>query len=367
MVFIWNESKWVRDPMGDPVIVLFARDTETGKAMQFGVKNFVPYFYAPADEVDRPDGDNDTYLGLDDSDILAMCDYDREDIEKSSERCLSCYGDEIVRINVSSPDQVPYERSLYSKTFDADILFDMRYLIDKGISYAFDKDLNPVEYSGDYLPRIVYWDIEVRSPKDIIPDPKYPVWPIVLISACDSYTGEVKVFSWGIPQVRDSQVCCNGERDMMVQFAQWIAKIDPEIVTGWYSDGFDIPYYVDRSRLLKVYVHKYFSRIDGEYFTYGNMPGRMIPDMMEYFKDWSKPMGKLETYGLKAIVKKFLGYEYDNLGGDIDQQMREEKWEELVKYSEKDALVLKELDDHIGLYAFYENLRKVMGVKLTDV
>ena len=367
MVYIWNESKWIKDPMGDPVIVLFARDTDTGRATQIGVKNFIPYFYAPSDEVNRPDGDIDTCDTIDDSDIIAMCDYDIEDIKQSSENYLSCFGDSITRVEVSSPDQVPYVRSLYSKTFDADILFDMRYLIDKGISYAFDKDLNPVEYSGDYLPRIIYWDIEVRSPHDIIPDPRDPIWPIVLISACDSYTGDVKVFSWGMPKVRDSQVCCRDERDMISQFARWVAEIDPEIVTGWYTDGFDIPYYVDRSRLLKVYVHKYFSRIDGEYFTYGNMPGRMIPDMMEYFKDWSKPMGKLETYGLKAIVKKFLGYEYDNLGGDIDQQMREEKWEELVKYSEKDATVLKELDDHIGLYAFYENLRKVMGVKLTDV
>lgn len=364
MVYIWNESKWIKDPMGNPVIVLFARDTETGEAVQIGVKNFVPYFYAPADEVNRPDGDIDEDLDI--SDIISMCDYDKEDIEQSSERCLSCYGDEIVRVDVSSPDQVPYVRSLYSKTFDADILFDMRYLIDKGISYAFDKDLKSVQYKGNYLPRIIYWDIEVRSPKDIMPDPKNPIWPIVLISGCDSYSGEVKVFSWGMPQVRDSQVCCRDEKDMIVQFAKWVKKIDPDVFTGWYTDGFDVPYYIDRCRELKVYIHKYFSRIDGEYFTYGNIPGRMIPDMMEYFKDWSKPMGKME-YGLKVVVKKFLGYEYDNLGGEIDQQMRDGKWEELVKYSEKDALVLKELDDHIGLYAFYENLRRVMGVKLTDV
>lgn len=353
--FIWIESTWFKDPEGLPVIMIIARDTETDELVKLGIKDVIPYFYALADEVES----------------------------ETQPIIQSCYGDPIQRVNVTTPDQVPYERSRFLKTFDADILFDMRWLIDHNISYAFDEDLNPVKYDNIYVPRTLFFDIEVRSPPSIIPDPRNPIYPVVIISTCDSWTGEVKVFSWGIPDVQLNDIVIQvkgedvqikdvehiphkSEHSMFKSWADYIALLDPDIVTAWYGLGFDNPYITGRTRLLKVYIHKQLSRILDQYASDKHWPGRIVIDMMEYFKDWSKPMGKFDSYKLKFIAKELLKFEYDNEGGNIDQLFKDQEWEKLLTYSMKDAWVLKALDDHTGLIKFYEGLRKVAGIKFQD-
>ncbi|MCK4518387.1 hypothetical protein KAT92_06425 [Candidatus Babeliales bacterium] len=353
--FIWIESTWFKDPEGLPVIMIIARDTETDELVKLGIKDVIPYFYALADEVES----------------------------ETQPVIQSCYGDPIQRVNVTTPDQVPYERSRFLKTFDADILFDMRWLIDHNISYAFDEDLNPVKYDNIYVPRTLFFDIEVRSPPSIIPDPRNPIYPVVIISTCDSWTGEVKVFSWGIPDVQLNDIVIQvkgedvqikdvehiphkSEHSMFKSWADYIALLDPDIVTAWYGLGFDNPYIAARTRLLKVYIHKQLSRILDQYASEKHWPGRILIDMMEYFKDWSKPMGKFDSYKLKFIAKELLKFEYDNEGGNIDQLFKDQEWEKLLTYSMKDAWVLKALDDHTGLIKFYEGLRKVAGIKFQD-
>ena len=108
------------------IIAVLYRMLRSKEVKRFGIKGFKPYFYV-ADET----GD-----------------------------MLSCYGDRIRKVEVGLPTDVKKQRMRYEKTFDADVLYDMRYVIDKGIYYGFDDELNPVDVPV-MEPRICYFDIEV--------------------------------------------------------------------------------------------------------------------------------------------------------------------------------------------------------------
>lgn len=319
--------------MGKPIVVLFARDVETKEVKRFGIKGFKPYFYV-ADET----GD-----------------------------MLSCYGDKIRKVEVGLPTDVKKQRMKYEKTFDADVLYDMRYVIDKGIYYGFDDEFNPVDVPV-MEPRICYFDIEVASPPEIFPNVKDAKYPIVLVSWYDGYTEECGVISLGGRQVRENQVVVGSEREVLETFARIVKERDFDIVTGWNSETFDVPYIMKRARKCNADV-KGLSRMESRPPDERRWLGRTRIDMLDLFKDWSKPIGKQVSYKLKAIVKQpqFGGFTYPEQGAHIQQLMEEDRWEELVEYSFNDVKALRILDKKIGLFMFYEQLRKLVGVKFSDL
>lgn len=331
--YVWWDGTWVRDTMGKPIVVLFARNVETKEVKRFGIKGFKPYFYV-ADET----GD-----------------------------MLSCYGDRIRKVEVGLPTDVKKQRMRYEKTFDADVLYDMRYVIDKGIYYGFDDELNPVDVPV-MEPRICYFDIEVASPPEIFPNVKEAKYPVVLVSWYDGYTEECGVISLGGRQVRENQVVVGSEREVLETFARIVKERDFDVVTGWNSETFDVPYIMKRARKCNADV-KGLSRMESRPPDERRWLGRTRIDMLDLFKDWSKPIGKQVSYRLKAIVKQpqFGGFTYPEQGAHIQQLMEEDRWEELVEYSFNDVKALRILDKKVGLFMFYEQLRRLVGVKFSDL
>lgn len=319
--------------MGKPIVVLFARDVETKEVKRFGIKGFKPYFYV-ADET----GD-----------------------------MVSCYGDRIRKVEVGLPTDVKKQRMRYEKTFDADVLYDMRYVIDKGIYYGFNEKFEPVDVPA-MEPRICYFDIEVVSPPEIFPNVKDNKYPIVMISWLDGYTDEYGVITVGGRLVDERQVVVGSEKELLEAFAELVATRDFDIITGWNSDDFDIPYVMRRAVKIKADVSG-FSRLTNKVPDERKWTGRHLVDMLKLFKDWSKPMGKQASYRLKTIVKQeqFGGFAYPEQGAKIQLLIDENRWEELVEYSLNDVKALRVLDKKVGLFMFYEQLRRLVGVKFVDV
>ena len=331
--YVWWDGTWVRDAMGAPVVVLFARDVDTKEVKRFGIKGFKPYFYA----------------------------------EDSDGEYISCYGDKIKKVVCGLPTDVKKLRGKYPKTFDADILYDMRYTIDRGIYYGFDEAFNPIDVPA-MEPRICYFDIEVRSPPEIFPEVKAAKYPIVLVSWYDNYTEQCGVISLGGRQVTDNQLIVGSERELLEEFAKLVNKLDPDIITGWNSEKFDVPYIMKRARGCNADIRG-LSRMSSRPPDEKRWLGRTRLDMLEVFKDWSKPIGKQSSYRLKTIVKQeqFGGFTYPEQGAHIDELIEADRWEDLVEYSLNDVRALRRLDQKVGLVMFYEMLRQLVGVKFADL
>lgn len=329
--YVWLTGYHVNDVDGSPICVVVGRDTKTREVKQFGVMDFKPYFYAA-------DSNGDL---------------------------LSCYGDKIKKVICEHPSQIRNKREDYDKTFEADILYDMRYVIDKGIYYGFDDKMQPVELTDVVMPRILYFDIEVIVPETEGIDVENPAHPICAISCLDSYTQETTIFTLNYELVDGyNQENFVSERDMLQAFAEYVDLYDYDVITGWYSEGFDIPYIMNRAKRIGADISK-FSRTKHIPPNPFRFPGRIRVDMYEFFKDWSKPMGQLPTYDLK-YVSCLAGFSYKDYGDKIEQMIEEKRFKELLDYSTYDVAALALIDEHYGLMRYHEALRKLVGIKLDD-
>lgn len=329
--YVWQNALWSR--LGsEPAIYVWSRDTETLKCKRFVIKGFKPYFF-----IDDPDGE-----------------------------FINCFGGKISKVECKTPDEVPIKRKQYEErgliTYDADILFEMRYLIDKGITYGHNEKLKPVDVEAPITPRVVYYDIEVDIPEGEPIDPTLNKYPIVAISVLDSYTDKAKVFTSSRKKVHDKQVPCDNEQGVLRSFIEYISDTDPDIMTGWNNLSFDAPYIINRCSVNGVATN-HLSRMGWPIKDPRRISGRSHIDMLEFFRDWSKPMGQMPTYGLKYISKTFAGFEYEDYGERVQTLVANGEWETLVNYSVNDVYALQKIDKKANLIGYHENLRRICGIK----
>ena len=340
-----------------PIVVVFGRNVaDPNIVKQFNIGGFEPYFYAPADAIGHPRG-----------------------LKKiGGERIKDALGRDVIKITTDLPTDIPRFRQAYEWTDEADVLFDIRFMIDHKIKYGFRDNGDGTISSAEVdvlLPRIMFFDIEVRSPPEIVPDPKDPIFPIVSIQIGDSYTREIVVFTSGVPQIAADQRAYQDEGAMLVAVMEYIQQKNFDVLSGWYSNGFDIPYVINRLHVLGI-PSKKLTR-----FPFGyqrcraeprgrewliKIPGRQCLDMMGAFKKWYKAEGELEKYDLKSVAAKFVDFTYTDYGAHIDKLFNDREWEKFLQYCRNDVIALMKIDDKLKLFDFYEHLRMKTGVKLED-
>ena len=334
--YIWEESTYYERPNKKPMVLLFGRDTDTNEVKRFGVETYKPYFY----------------------------------ISNTNGKLLNCYGQKISKVEFDTLKEMRDARAIYKaqkvETFNSDIAFDYQFVIDKGIQYGFDEKLNPVE-TPVKMPRVMMYDIEVKIPSDKGIDETRDQYPIVAIGASDSYTNKRVIFTYGAGRtINETHTDFNSERELLVAFANYVHDVDPDILTGWSNLDFDEPYIRNRARLVKADISG-LSRLRSIYPSEFQLAGRSHPDMFLVFRDWSKPMGQLPSYGLKYVARTFCDFVYEEQGAHICELISEDRWEDLVEYLTNDIIALEKIDARFGLIKYHETLRKLMGVKMNDI
>ncbi len=109
------------------------------------------------------------------------------------------------------------------------------------------KDVND---SGRY--NILAVDIETYAKKREINPEKNPILMIGLYGKKRSKTYR-KVFTW--KKFKHAQTYIEQfttEKEMLEAFVTFVKKLSPDIITGYFTDGFDFPYISTRARLLDV-------------------------------------------------------------------------------------------------------------------
>jgi DNA polymerase I len=342
--YIWSGSTWTKQN-GKPVTILFGRDVDNPMVTKaIGLGNQRPYFYAPEDEV--------------------MGQRRRNEIVEVEEGYLDAFGRKVAKCYTVLPSDVPKVRGDFSFTCEADIVYDMRYLIDHKIYYGFNDKGDPVDVPM-MSPRTCEFDIEVNSPPDVMPTWEDPIWPINQIQVGDSYTGDIKVFTFGYDLVDPDQINFQTEEEVIRAFCHWVWDTDPDVLAGWNIIAFDIPYIIERARKLNVDISR-LSRWPSTYPTAQRFIGREIFDSYIFYKDWSKPKGQLPSYTLKYVVEHETGWTYTNQGDKIRSLVDRKDWTSLVDYGKNDVLALRKIHEETKIIEFYEALRRMTGIKLTD-
>jgi len=213
-----------------------------------------------------------------------------------------------------------------------------------------------------YPLRVFFWDIEIFSLEAAFPDPKEAKHPINLITVYDTMTQ--KYYSWGLKPYTSKEdnvvyTFCRKETELLLAFINFCDKNCPDILTGWNTEGFDIPYTMNRiNNLLGEEEAARLSPVRSIYYRENvamNKMGKMIDrwyirgvsnvDYMEVYKTFSQ--GDKESYALNYIG------EYEGVGGKTDiggtnlASLAESNWDLFVEYNIQDVRLLVKLEEKL--------------------
>ena len=154
---------------------------------------------------------------------------------------------------------------------------------------------------------------------------------------------------------------CKTEEELLGKFIEKFREINPDILVGWNSDYFDIPYLYFR-----------ISRVLGEEFANALSPIDVVKDESSWNRNGWLNIAGVESLDYMKLHKKFsfrdepsmrldaIGEKYVGLGkieydGNLDR-LFEDDIQKFIKYNFRDVEILKELDEKFEYIGLVKNL-----------
>ncbi len=365
-----------------PIVRIFGRSKD-GKSVCVFSKGYLPHFYAITQRKEEL-----LQRLAEVKDILEV-----KDVQKSTPQGYSTKQSDALKITLSIPRLVPEVRDKISDIatcYEADILFKDRFMVDHGIKgmdwirvegrkestsvvkcEAIEAEsLKPEESDEMAALKTLAFDIEVSGPRERIPSAD--IDPIIMIAFSFSHLHKgqktIVIASKSMPGAEG----CENEKAMLERFKETILEYDPDIITGYNINGFDLPYIIDRMR--KLGVRASFGRaLDAEVY-YKRMAtsvrvtatGRVIADAYQLIKK----AYHFKRYRLQDVSKEIL----KESKVDVDHKEIKPLWEsrnlddhrKLVEYNRQDAKLALDLLLKTNVLEKYIGLSRVSGVLLQD-
>jgi DNA polymerase elongation subunit (family B) len=224
------------------------------------------------------------------------------------------------------------------------------------------KDQNNDPNFSRFPLKIFYLDIETQS-NDGFPVPEKAKDPINLITVHDSITNSTH--TWGLAKSYSSkeESCvyhrCKDEQDLVLQFVDFWKSDYPDIVSGWNSENFDIPYIINR--FAKLFGQDFLQQLSpigqvrsrqifaddsfGKEVTKWSIGGVALLDYMKLYKTF-KP-GEKESFSLNYISELELGEGKIAYNATSLSQLSEEDWSTFVEYNIQDVHLLVKLEEKL--------------------
>jgi len=154
---------------------------------------------------------------------------------------------------------------------------------------------------------------------------------------------------------------CASEEELLSKFIEKFREINPDILVGWNSDYFDIPYLYFR-----------ISRVLGEDFANALSPIDVVKDESAWNRNGWLNIAGVESLDYMKLHKKFsfrdepsmrldaIGEKYVNLGkveydGSLDR-LFEDDIQKFIQYNFRDVEILKALDEKFEYIGLVKNL-----------
>ncbi len=343
---------------GKPIIQLYGRTTKDKRICVLD-EDFEPYFYVV--------GDIDVKV----LEALQQEDYKVVRVEKAKKN-LNEYETEALKVFVNIPKGVPVLKDLAKQlgadVYEYDILYTRRYLIDKGIV-----PLTLTEVEGEETPaqsrvpcikaknikpageetlqpKILAVDIETYNPENRIDTKKYPILMIGLHGKDFS-----RVITWKKFNTKEKYIeFVSSEADCLQRFVELVNDYGPDMLVGYFSDGFDLPYIVDRAKINKVKldIGLDYSNLEilGKTQKEAKITGIAHIDIFKFIRKVIARSLKTDTYTLDAVGKELVGETKHKV--DIEKFFKVwdqggEELEEYCKYNLQDCVLTYKLTEKI--------------------
>jgi DNA polymerase I len=246
--------------------------------------------------------------------------------------------------------------------YEADINYLNRFLIDT----YFNKEIEKENIRKCYI------DIETDMQYEL--DIEKTKNAILSITCYDNFTN--KYFNFAVKKDKIfrkdniSYYWFKDETDMLKKFISFIKTHDFDVILGFNSDNFDIPYIINRTELLKVNINNLGRLRENSYSVCRDKEfsnkifGRVCLDVLKMYKKISQ--NKEESYSLNYIAKKILGKEKDKYEGTLIDLYNND-FEKYIKYNIKDVELIVELDEKLKLIEYFDEIRRYAKCRFEDV
>ncbi|KAM8927098.1 DNA polymerase delta catalytic subunit [Pelodytes ibericus] len=234
--------------------------------------------------------------------------------------------------------------------------------------------------------RVLSFDIECAGRKGIFPEPEKD--PVIQIANMVLRQGERDPFIRNVftldtcSSIVGSQVLCFETEDALLKaWAEFVRIIDPDIITGYNIQNFDMPYLINRAQTLKVKTFPFLGRIpsiksvirDSSFQSKQmgrrenkviNTEGRVQFDLLQVLlRDY-----KLRSYTLNAVSYHFLQEQKEDVQHSIITDLQngnEQTRRRLAVYCLKDAYLPLRLLEKLMCVINYMEMARVTGVPLS--
>jgi DNA polymerase elongation subunit (family B) len=280
-------------------------------------------------------------------------------------------GEKLVKVTLRENTQAmkDYARTSFmqagAKLFESDVSWNDKLLTKcKGLKFSRTK-------------RVFFIDIET----DLCNTPANPAQPITAITVYDNFTDKYFVFVWQEGLINHQTLEDNkafmyhaDEVSMLKDFMRLFAYFKPDLVVGWYSNGFDIPYIYNRMKLLGLragmldetdsFYVKTKQRMNDVTFDISSKTIDFV-DLIDVVK---KAIHKQPaSYRLSDVSRFYLGQDYHKYEGGSPASWHDKKrLDDFLKYNLRDVELIVKLDKSIGLINYILTVQtEIAPIKLS--
>ena len=207
--------------------------------------------------------------------------------------------------------------------------------------------------------KVYFIDIETYSP-DEFPIPENPLHTVNIITIYDSIRKHF--YTWGIKpynKIKDNStyIYCKTEKELFTKFLCFLEADYPDILSGWNSEFFDIPYIVNR--IVKILGENEARRLSpintirprtflgkfGKEQTRWHIEGVSCVDYLDIYKRFCPVLR--ESYKLDNIGNTELGESKVDFGGTNLSNLADTNWDLFVEYNVQDVNLLVRLESKL--------------------
>ena len=210
------------------------------------------------------------------------------------------------------------------------------------------------------------WSIDIETTADNgFPNVDSPVEKLLVITLQDNHTKKITTFGLGqftpgeeTKHLDIDYFACDNEKELLEKFLTYWEENCPDVITGWNSALFDIPYLLARTeRVLGENEHKRYSpfklvnkrpiRFASREMTAFEITGVAQLDYLDLYKKFTYVTR--ESYKLDFIAETELGKKKLESGFETFKEFYDGDWNRFVEYNIVDTVLVDELEDKMKL------------------
>jgi DNA polymerase elongation subunit (family B) len=244
-------------------------------------------------------------------------------------------------------------------------------------TYIAEKYSKQIQFDSSKM-RIVTIDIEVEC-ENGFPNADQALEPMLAITIKNHDTGRIKV--WGLHDYQNDRedvqyIQCSTERELLAQFLAWWENDHPDVITGWNTEFFDIPYICNRIKSVmgedamkrlspwgvvnSRMVNSGYGRKDQVY----DIMGVVEVDYLQLYRKFT--YSAQESYRLDHIAFVELGERKDENPYETFRDWYTKDYQSFLDYNIQDVELVDRLDDKMKLIDLILTMTYEAKVNISD-